>query len=206
MVLTAAHCITGVAFYKDTFVVIAGVSNLKSADRAKHFKIDKAVVHHQWQKENPLYVYYDVGIIFTREQFNYGPRIQPICLPSLAYEQLPEKLVGDSVTVVGWGRGLQDEQSPELVQIDVTLRSDAECDTKYNRSTTRIQRIQIKNELPRLLQPSQFCADNNAKLDVGTCNGDSGTFLSEFVLSVICNQVVLDLRGSSGMGKTAIQS
>ena len=182
MVLTAAHCITGTAFYIDSSVVVAGVANLKSADRAEQFKIDKAVVHPQWQKENHLYVYYDVGIIFTREQFEYGPRIQPLCLPSLGYEQLPKNLVGDSVTVVGWGRGHQDEHSAALVQIDVTLRSDEECDTKYNRSTTRIQQIQIKNELPRLLQPTQFCADNNVKFDVGTCNGDSGTFYFQFVL------------------------
>ena len=174
VVLTAAHCITGEAFFIDTFVVVAGVSNLKRAGRAKQFTIDKAVLHPQWQKENPLYVYYDVGIIFTREQFEYGPRIQPLCLPSLGYEQLPKNLVGDSVTVVGWGRGHQDEHSAALVQIDVTLRSDEECDTKYNRSTTRRQQIQIRSELPRLLEPSQFCADNNVKYDVGTCNGDSG--------------------------------
>ena len=98
VVLTAAHCITGPDFYTDTFVVVAGVLNLQKADRAMWFTIDKAVVHPQWQNENPLHVYYDAGLIFTREKFEYSPRIQPVCLPSVGHKHLPEKLIGDSVT------------------------------------------------------------------------------------------------------------
>ena len=173
-VLTAAHCVTGEDFYVDTFVIVTGVTNLKHTKRGEMFAIDKAIVHPEWQKDSQLHVYFDAALIFTKEQFRYGPDIQPICLPSLGHEELPPSLVGDSVTVVGWGRGDNDEHSGELVQIDVTLRSDHECDTKYNQSTTRRQRLQIKSELPRLLQPSQFCADNNVKYDIGTCNGDSG--------------------------------
>ena len=178
IVLTAAHCVSGESFYFDTFVVIAGVFDLKHAERSMQFKIDKAVAHQRWQKESDLHVYFDAGLIFTKEHFKYSPTIQPVCLPSLRHEQLPENLVGDSLTVVGWGRtqqGQQEEQ--ELVQIDVTLRSDEECDTKYSRGITRRQRIQIESELPQLLVPSQFCADNNVKFDVGTCNGDSGNVL-----------------------------
>ena len=69
VVLTAAHCITGPDFYSDTFVIVAGVSNLENADRAMQFKIDKAVVHPKWQAEHTLHVYYDAGLIFTREKF-----------------------------------------------------------------------------------------------------------------------------------------
>ena len=163
-VLTAGHCITGPDFYVDTFVVVAGVFDLKHADRKMQFKIEKAVLHPRWQKENQRHVYFDAGLIFTKEQFKYSPTIQPVCLPSLGHEQLPENLVGDSVTVVGWGRNHEDEHSQELIQIDVTLRSDKECDTKYNRSLTRIQQLQIKNELPLLLQPSQFCTRHGKSL------------------------------------------
>ena len=170
VVLTAAHCITNGDFFSDFFVVVAGVPNLRYADKTEKFKIDKAVLHPRWQKEDIHHVYYDAGLIFTKEKFKYSPWIQPVCLPSMGHKQL----VGESVTVVGWGRGHQDEHSSKLVQIDVTLRSDEECDYKYNQSTTSTQRSQIKNELPRLIEPTQFCADNNVKSDVGTCNGDSG--------------------------------
>ena len=88
-------------------MVVAGVSNLRDADRGEQFKIDKAVLHPGWQKEGRYHVYYDAGLIFTKEKFNYSPWIQPVCLPSLGHVQLPERLVGDSVTVVGWGRGHQ---------------------------------------------------------------------------------------------------
>ena len=178
VVLTAAHCITDGYFTIKTFVIVAGVSYLRYADRAEQFNIDQAVVHPRWHKEAPRHVYYDAGLIFTKEKFQYSPWIQPVCLPSLGHKQLPE---GHSITVVGWGRGHQDGLSSKLVQIDVTLRSDKECDTKYNQSTTPKQRRQIKNELPRLLEPTQFCADNNVNSDVGTCSGDSGN-VSIYVL------------------------
>ena len=45
VVLTAAHCITDGDFFSNIFVVVAGVSNLRDADRTEKFKIDKAVVH-----------------------------------------------------------------------------------------------------------------------------------------------------------------
>ena len=77
VVLTAAHCITGPDFYLDTFVVVAGIFNLKQADRKMQLTIDMAVVHPKWQNENPRHVYYDAGLIFTREKFEYSPRIQP---------------------------------------------------------------------------------------------------------------------------------
>ena len=122
IVVTAAHCITDPDFYADTFVVVAGIFNLKNVGRSEKFSIDKALPHPKWQKKDPFHVYYDAGLIFTRQSFLYTAAIQPLCLPPVGHDKLPSKLVGHSVTVVGWGRGLENKHSEELVQIDVTLR------------------------------------------------------------------------------------
>ena len=123
IVVTAAHCITDPDFYADTFVVVAGIFYLKNVSRSVKFSIDKALPHPKWQKKDQFHVYYDAGLIFTRQVFLYTAAIQPLCLPPVGHNKLPSKLVGHSVTVVGWGRGLENKHIEKLVQIDVTLRS-----------------------------------------------------------------------------------
>ena len=152
IVLTAAHCVTGENFFRDTFVIIAGVFDLKNVDRKEKFGIDKVVHHPNWQKTGQHHVYYDAALIFANRAFIYNAHIQPICLPSVGYEQLPSKLVGHSVTVVGWGRGLQDRHSEELIPIDVTLRAREECNYEYEKANSPLQARQKENELPDLLQ------------------------------------------------------
>ena len=112
--------------------------------------------------------------IVTKGKFKYTSSIQPICLPEVGHDQLPESFVGDSISVVGWGCDNDDQAGKQLNPIDVTIRSDIECDTKYNNTGTNRQKLQVKAELPKLIVQSQFCADNNIQQDIGTCNGDSG--------------------------------
>ena len=124
-VLTAAHCITTSYFYFDTYIVVAGVAKLHEASRGREeFHLEKVEVHPEWQKENELYVYYDAGLIIIKGKFKYTPSIQPICLPLVGHEQLPDYLVGHSIAVVGWGRDNEDQGGKQLNPIYVTIRSD----------------------------------------------------------------------------------
>jgi len=58
----------------------------------------------------------------------------------------------------------------------------AECNLKYNQ-TDRRNILRFKNQLPRQLLASQFCADNNINTGIGACNGDSGgpAFVRKFL-------------------------
>ena len=156
IVLTAAHCITGQEFFFEDYVIVVGAYDLKNVDRdeTSKFPIDKAVVHPRWQKTGEKHVYFDAGLVFTKRPFVFSPKVAPVCLPPMGHEQMPANLFGDSLTVVGWGRGLQDKHSGELVSIDVTINTKTECNTKYSQANTKRQRGQRQTELPNLLQDS----------------------------------------------------
>ena len=190
--LTAAHCITTSYFYFDDFIVVAGVSRLDVASRGREeFRLKKTLVHPLWQKEHELYVYHDAALIVIIGKFKYTPSIQPICLP--VHDESREALVGHSISVVGWGRDNDDVGGKQLNPIYVTIRSDSECDAKYNNTGSRRQKIQVRRELPRLIEPSQFCADNDLQQEIGTCNGDSGDkhFKTKLMFRWSCVQEVL---------------
>ena len=90
----------------------------------------------------------------------------------------PASIVGLGITVQGWGkdkRGLEGETGKLLTQIDVSIRSQLECNEKYNTTITIIDERRIQTQLPELIINSMFCADSNLdSSQVGICNGDSG--------------------------------
>ena len=100
--------------------------------------------------------------------------VQPICLPTITNHVFSDSMICDSLTIVGWGRDDRDVFGHELTSIDVTIRSNLECNYKYNGTGSRREKIRIQTQLPNLIMDSQFCADHNIKSDVGTCHEDSG--------------------------------
>ena len=135
--------------------------------------IRKAVFHTKWQESGQNELYFDLALFFLDDPFSFSPSLQPICLPTNSFPSLPETMLGDGVTTVGWGRDEADIVGEELTHIDVTIRSNEECNTKYSQ-TDRRNRIRLRRELPNQLISSQFCADNNIDTGIGACNGDSG--------------------------------
>ena len=74
----------------------------------------------------------------------------------------------------GWGTDNAGEVGGALTQIDVTVRSKAECDYKYNNTKSVQSRLRVRQFLPDLVSSSLFCADNNLNQRIGVCHGDSG--------------------------------
>lgn len=181
IILSAAHCITSRYFDIGTYRVRAGVTNLANKF-GEESGIRKTAFHSEWQKNGKHQLYYDLALFFLKDSLTFSPTIQPICLPTMTYPSLPDKMVGYGLTTVGWGRDDQDVIGGELTQIDVTIRSNEECNTIYGR-TSRANQIRLKKQLPDLLKTSQLCADNNINTQIGTCNGDSGgpSFVRKFL-------------------------
>jgi secreted trypsin-like serine protease len=173
LVLSAGHCITTDYFNITTHTIRAGVNNIEHSNRGQEATIRKAVFHENFQKTGKKHLYYDIALFFLQEPFLFDYATQPICLPTSAYPRLPDSKVGDALTTVGWGRDDDDQVGGGLKAIDVTIRSNDECNDKY-KSTGRRDKIRIRRQLPEFFLPHQICADNNIRRDVGTCNGDSG--------------------------------
>ena len=92
----------------------------------------------------------------------------------MTHQALKKGMVGDAITTVGWGRDEKDIFGKELTSIDVTIRSNKECNSHYNGSGNRVEKLAIQSQLPSYIVASQFCADNNINSNVGVCHGDSG--------------------------------
>ena len=75
-----------------------------------------------------------------------------------------------SVTIQGWGNNDEQLKGGQLTQIDLTIRRNSYCDSKYKKLTPS----QISYAIPNLTIPEMFCADGNLNPTVGTCYGDSG--------------------------------
>ena len=173
MILTAAHCVTGESFKRDQYKILAGVSDLQELG-GQTKSISKVDFHSKWRARGEHVIYFDVALIYLETKLTFSPTVQPICLPTQTNPVLPESMVGDAVTTVGWGRDNKDDFGKNITAVDVTIRASDECNYKYNNTNRRRDRLAVKVQLPSLLIRSQYCADNNINEDVGTCHGDSG--------------------------------
>ena len=115
--------------------------------------------------------------LFLFQPLSFSADISSICLPTSVLAS-PASKVGLGITVQGWGkdqRGLDGEAGKLLTQIDVSIRSENECNTKYNTTFSFQDQRRIQTQLPELIINSMFCADSNLdSSQVGICNGDSG--------------------------------
>ena len=168
VVITAAHCVTDDLYDVEKFVVIAGVLDLRFAG-AEERRIADTKVHPDY--EGPA-KYFDVALIILEKPFEFSSRISSICLPSSSDEY--QSLTGLGVTVQGWGTNEDEEIGVTLTQIDVSIRSNEECNYFYKNTVRKSDAIRVKIFLPDLINDSMFCANSNVGDKVGTCHGDSG--------------------------------
>ena len=94
-------------------------------------KIRKVVLHKDWGKTGENAIYFDIALVFIQDQVTFSKTLQPICLPNETFPSLPNRMEGQSLTTAGWGRDRDDTYGEELTIIDVTLRSNLECNGKY---------------------------------------------------------------------------
>ena len=158
IILTAAHCVTDPYFNMETFVVKAGVTNLQETT-GQEAQMRKAIFHPKWRSEGERIIYYDIAVIFLSTPLLLGPEVQPICLPTTSHQAIKKGMIGDGITTVGWGRDEKDIFGKELTSIDVTIRSNEECNSHYNGSGNRVEKLAIRSQLPSYIVASQFCAD-----------------------------------------------
>ena len=200
VVLTAAHCVTDDKYDTEKIVVIAGVLDLRFAG-AEERRIADTKVHPDY--ESPA-VYFDVALIILDKPLEFSSRISSICLPSSSDEF--QSLTGLGVTVQGWGTNEEGETGVTLTQIDVSIRSNDECNYFYKNTVRRSDALRVQIFLPELINDSMFCANSNVGDKIGTCHGDSGgpsfvrSVLTKYPMIIFTNQGIRQWTSSVHFG------
>ena len=163
IIVTAGHCLRE-AKSSGLWVVRAGVADMR-LKRGVETGIKRISIHPEYYSPE---VYFDVGVALLDESLPLSASISSLCLPDKPYDVTT--MDGDGVTVQGWGVNNDGVTGNTLTEIDVTVRSRAECNHKYQRVRNRTRNIYF----PELLTEAMFCADHNLNNDVGTCYGNSG--------------------------------
>lgn len=127
-------------------------------------RILKIVRHPKFDKN-----YFDVALVILDQSFVFDEHIQPICLPTEAMESA-DFMNRYTITVQGWGKDNSNGFPTDLSQVDLTIRNQKFCNSKYDNLPVNTKLI----FLPDLLLSSMFCADGNLNPTAGTCYGDSG--------------------------------
>ena len=149
-VLTAAHCVQGVA--AASFTVRAGLHDRFAPDGNVQTRSVAQVVRHP--DYNPSTIENDVALLRLSAPFVYTPRVQPIEIATA------NAAVGSLAPVSGWGQTAPGSASAARLQETILpVQSTATCNAA--------------GTLPLLVRPSMVCAGFVGG-DSGGCHGDSG--------------------------------
>lgn len=147
-VMTAAHCV------RRKLYVRLGEHDLAVREGSElDYKVSRAVTHPQYDSTT---VDNDVALLQLPEPVEPGPRISPACLP----EQGASLPVGDSCTIIGWGkeRNTHIFGTDILHEAEVPIIASSVCEAVYE---------------DYYITSNMFCAGYR-RGRVDSCAGDSG--------------------------------
>ena len=155
-VATAAHCVVDKT--SDEVVVVLGAEKAKEELRMSSFrsiykieiyplyKIIDILKYKTMDQNFSIKYSADVAILTLKKRLDLSPKINPICLPSVAESK--ETYVGKEAIVAGWGvTDYAGETSKKQMHVKVPIISNAQCQTFYD----WIKRLEIENDFHSLL-------------------------------------------------------
>ncbi|KAL7286776.1 hypothetical protein TKK_0018921 [Trichogramma kaykai] len=150
-ILTAAHCISGLAQYPyNDITVFTGTSQSYGYSGQSH-RVVNTWVHPYFRGDQDSAFAYDIGIMMLADEIQFNAYQQPIQLPTR------DVRYGEIATTTGWGiqHYPSNDVSPILKRAYMATLPASEC----NSALPEVRNIQV-------------CALN--KYGVGVCSGDSG--------------------------------
>ncbi|KAJ0392045.1 hypothetical protein P43SY_000952 [Pythium insidiosum] len=140
-VLTAAHCV------KNGTLFVSLGSRYASGDKeGERLQVVESYVHEQYDKPKHLY---DVAVL----KLEKPSTVQPVALANGDGSDNPENAIG---AVRGWGMTEKGTSSENMLEVNVRIISNAECNKQYNNRITE----------------GMLCAGEGGGKD--SCQGDSG--------------------------------
>ncbi|XP_071452155.1 brachyurin-like [Hetaerina americana] len=150
-VLTAGHC----GYQFQNFVIILGAEDAydNSENGRQTFQTEDVHVHENY---DPDTVNNDISLLRLPNQVSFTDYVNFIALPPRSMQS--DDLVGDEVTVSGWGK--PSDSSPGISQmlnyVSMKVMSNEEC----------------ANTFGDIITPTKLCTDTTG--GHSSCNGDSG--------------------------------
>jgi len=145
-VLTAAHCTAGSS--ANSIAVLVGEHRID--DNSFNRISLSAITDHPGYNGNTLDN--DFSILTLSEAVAFNREVSPACLPS----DVSQDFAGQVATVSGWGTTSSGGNQPTVLnEVDVTVTSNADCNSAYGGSITS----------------NMICAADSGK---DSCQGDSG--------------------------------
>jgi len=163
-ILTAAHCLPPPAFGDSVFLTVGLPEG--SVDYIDGYKVRVAeAIPHPYYNEDDWWSY-DLALLLLAEDLIFSSGIQPICLPNpyKSYE-------GEMATLSGWGVTDDGLPSENLLRLNVTVRSNAECILEAKKYIEEIFGDADCQVCEEWYTNNKLCA--NATEATG-CAGDSG--------------------------------
>lgn len=118
----------------------------------EHFPVSETTWHPNYQEANPNELRFDIALLRLQRRIQFGPKMQPICLPFGANKNISEPEGGTMLIAAGWGYSSHGHYDPAKRGVSVPLWSKEDC-----------------YQYPR--DASQVCAGQYGR---GVCHGDSG--------------------------------
>ncbi|KAJ8002786.1 hypothetical protein DPEC_G00162570 [Dallia pectoralis] len=157
-ILTAAHCFTSVSkdFLRNLHAAVGEFDQRVSDEGEMNFTVKTIQIHEKYQHASPMS--YDMALLEINGHIQFGPHVQPICLP-LARERFPPRT---GCLVSGWGRTKERGRLPAVLrEVHLELVEPAKC--KYVLKTLR----------PTQQTQTVLCAGPETG-GRDACQGDSG--------------------------------
>ncbi|KAF2905284.1 hypothetical protein ILUMI_00878 [Ignelater luminosus] len=170
-ILTAAHCLLRIPETWKLLSVRLGEHNLETeedcevdtegfkecSDDPIDIPVEKEIPHELYDPKDPSQTH-DIALLRLSREVEFTDFIQPICLP-LTQRLKNEYYIGQTMTVIGWGRTETRSQSDIKLKVDIPIRSKSDCAPMYRKYGVT-------------LKSSQVCAGGIDSKDA--CGGDSG--------------------------------
>lgn len=162
-VVTAGHCVAPASVSFQDIVVRLGVWDRTRTNDilpVEERRLTKFILHPLYNSQRSFS--HDVALLKLDFPVEYGPHIQPICLPRPG-----DDFTGVLATITGWGRLEFREDRPAILQhVEVPIMTNQKCEGMFEAQRT-----------PEKIIPQMMCAGlENGRKDA--CQGDSGGPLS----------------------------
>ncbi|KAK8392900.1 hypothetical protein O3P69_013133 [Scylla paramamosain] len=156
-ILTAAHCVVT----KTPDVIRLGEEDFTRATEslAYDYPVARVILHPDY---TVIPKYNDIALIELEDDVRATSLLRPYCVPPSVLD-----LTSQICKVAGWGTRPNEQASSLLINLEVTVRSQEECNNLYS-AAGEIFRLHY----PQALDDTILCANGENGNDV--CRGDSG--------------------------------
>jgi len=177
VVMLAAHCLRD---HNPTRQILLGQSNLNAEDWSPYrdvIDISEVIMN---PKYNNVSAYYDIGKIYTAKKIIFNKAIQPIKLYDQPFETNIFSAQSREYGIVGWGQDSNPNSQLPLKFSHLWPISSEHCNKLYGVYGPGNAAQKREKFLPNLVTSETICAGSSIQ-NLGSCTGDSGTPLFEYI-------------------------